>query len=240
MGGRTVLIDECDFISNVAGIQGGAIAHLDSTTEVIISNSRFMKNISAQFGGGIYAITPFVINGTIFARNEARDSGGAIVCVNGASFSGLTLALNRAPIGSAIFYGSPLDSPLQGPGISLSVSNSIIAFSEGGQPVSCEDTALIVFSCCDVYGNSAGDWVGCLTGLDQTNDNFSADPLLRIGIPRFPNLRRSLHFVSGVSVPPPRRLQVDRRSRIGRVRAHSDEECSLQETTWGQVKAAYR
>ena len=50
-GGRTVVIDDCDFIRNAANIQGGAISHLDSTAQVIITNSRFLKNTSGQYGG---------------------------------------------------------------------------------------------------------------------------------------------------------------------------------------------
>jgi len=241
LGGRTVVIDGCDFISNFADTEGGAIAHLDSTTEVIISNSRFMKNVSAGFGGAIFAITPFVIDDTIFARNEARDTGGAIVCVNGGSFSGCTLALNRAPIGSGIFYGSPLDSPLRGAGISLSVANSIIAFGEGGQPVSCEDTALIVFSCCDVYGNAAGDWVGCLTGLDKANGNISENPL-------FCGLESAdLQLFGDRFTLSPESPCLPTKGGCALIGARGLEECvaiptksALEETTWGQVKAAYR
>ena len=31
------------------------------------------------------------------------------------------------------------------------------------------------FTCCDIDGNSAGDWVGCIEGLDKANGNFSAN-----------------------------------------------------------------
>lgn len=32
-------------------------------------------------------------------------------------------------------------------------------------------------SCTDVFGNAAGDWVECLTGMEGEDGNLSADPL---------------------------------------------------------------
>jgi predicted outer membrane repeat protein len=32
-------------------------------------------------------------------------------------------------------------------------------------------------SCCDVYGNTVGDWIECIEGQDSVRGNFSADPL---------------------------------------------------------------
>lgn len=239
-GGRTVRIEDCDFISNTAEVEGGAISHLDSTTEVIITNCRFIKNASGQFGGAIFAIISFQMEGTILAKNEAGDSGGAIVCVGGGLFSGCTLALNIAPEGSAIFYGAPI----HGRGLILSVSTSIIAFSEGGQPVSCEDTALIEFICCDVYGNSAGDWVGCIEGLDAAGGNISEDPLfcgLEISDPHVFGDRFTLSPESPC-LPGARGCAV--------MGARGVEECgespgnplmrSVQPTTWGRIKGNYR
>jgi hypothetical protein len=32
-------------------------------------------------------------------------------------------------------------------------------------------------TCCDVYGNVGGDWIGCISAQAGTNGNFSEDPL---------------------------------------------------------------
>ena len=38
-------------------------------------------------------------------------------------------------------------------------------------------SAAPAISCSDVFGNTDGDWVGCLSGQGTLNGNFSADPL---------------------------------------------------------------
>jgi hypothetical protein len=53
--------------------------------------------------------------------------------------------------------------------------NTILAFNMG-QVFDCHMCEFIL-SCCDVYGNSQGDYVGCIAGLEGTGGNFSADPL---------------------------------------------------------------
>ena len=66
--------------------------------------------------------------------------------------------------GSAIFAeGSPV------------LERLIIAFNERSEAVSCwpECPGL---TCCDVYGNTSGDWVGCLAGQNGVNGNFTACP----------------------------------------------------------------
>jgi hypothetical protein len=239
-----IVIENCDFISNFASTEGGAIAQVHFFTGLTINDCRFLKNTTLQFGGAVYALPPIDVNGTIFARNEAGDAGGAAVCINGGTFNECTLALNIAARGSAIFYGAPIHgTPNRGRGLVLTVANTIIAFGERGDPVSCEDTALQVFTCCDIYGNSAGDWVGCLEGLDQTNGNFSLDPLF-CGFSFADPLLFGDRFTLSPSSPclPFR--------GCGRIGARGVEECgreagsmlrsSLPATTWGRIKGEYR
>ena len=55
--------------------------------------------------------------------------------------------------------------------------NTIIAFSTDGGAISCDDLAPSL-SCCDLFGNSGGDWVGCVAEQYGINGNFSADPVV--------------------------------------------------------------
>jgi hypothetical protein len=251
LGGFNVEIDACDFIGNAAVFQGGAIAHVNPATNLIITNSRFFRNVS-EFGGAIYStISAPQITGTIFAKNHATAQGGAVVFVGGATVSQCTFVLNGAPIaGSAIFYGSPDRQGSSTSGLVLSVSNSIIAFSEGGHPVSCEDTAVMNFTCCDVFGNSAGDFVGCLTGVDLEDENFSANPLfcgsagefsdpqvfgdrftLSPGSPCLPSASCKLIGARGQEDcgPPP-----------GKNDGSTSANDGVEDASWGQVKSRYR
>ena len=100
------------------------------------------------------------------------------------------------------------------------------------------------FACCDVFGNSAGDWVGCLLGLGEKNGNISADPL-------FCGLEVSDAHVFGdrftLSPDSPCLPTLGGCPLIG---ARDVGECgssrrnplirSVQPTTWGRIKGSYR
>ena len=107
LGGRNVVVEDRDFIGNSAHVEGGgAIAHLDETTGVLITNSRFMKEHYRSVWRRDLRHWFSSDRRTIFARNGAS-VGGAVVCGNRGFFTGCTFALNAAPTGSAIFYGIP-------------------------------------------------------------------------------------------------------------------------------------
>jgi hypothetical protein len=47
-----------------------------------------------------------------------------------------------------------------------------------GEALFCGDVASDpALTCCDVYGNAGGDWVGCIADQYGINGNFSEDPL---------------------------------------------------------------
>ena len=56
-------------------------------------------------------------------------------------------------------------------------SNCIIAFGLQGPPISCAEWSSVVLSCCDVFGNEFGDWVGCISGQGALRGNIALDPL---------------------------------------------------------------
>jgi len=56
------------------------------------------------------------------------------------------------------------------------MSNVIVVFGSAGVGVFCEGNSTAELSCCDLYENDGGDWVGEITGQNGINGNFSADP----------------------------------------------------------------
>jgi hypothetical protein len=78
-----------------------------------------------------------------------------------------TLAGNSAPSGI-------LSTQFSGP---TNLIRTILAWSPSGAAVVCADESPVSLSCWDIYGNSGGDWVGCISGQAAQNGNFSADPL---------------------------------------------------------------
>jgi len=59
----------------------------------------------------------------------------------------------------------------------LTVRNTIISFSGDGRGALCMGSGTLELSCCDVYGNIEGDWVGCIQSQYGISGNISADPL---------------------------------------------------------------
>jgi hypothetical protein len=53
------------------------------------------------------------------------------------------------------------------------IDNTIIAYCPSGEAIRC---AAATLTCCDVYGNAGGDYVGCIADQLGINGNFSACP----------------------------------------------------------------
>jgi hypothetical protein len=98
--------------------------------------------------------------------------GGALYCGPGSSVAldNCTLSGNNAErFGSGLYCR--IDSK-------VTLARSIIAFGEGGVAIACEgDQAKVTLTCCDIYGNFDGDWVGCIQDQAGTHGNISEDPL---------------------------------------------------------------
>ena len=54
--------------------------------------------------------------------------------------------------------------------------NTIISFTDYGGAVHCDGASTATLTCCDVFGNVGGDWVGCIADQYGANGNISEDP----------------------------------------------------------------
>jgi hypothetical protein len=121
-------------------------------------------------GGAILceSATP-TIAGCVLRGNTADQNGGAIACTGGAApvVENSTLAGNSAASGAGLHSSD--SAPV--------VTHTIVAFSAAGEAVGCAGSGTATLSCCDVFGNAGGDWVGCISGMGSSDGNFSSDPL---------------------------------------------------------------
>jgi len=63
-------------------------------------------------------------------------------------------------------------------GSTSTLQNSILAFGEGGRAIECLGPDYgAALTCCNLYGNTDGDWVGCIADQYGMNGNISVDPL---------------------------------------------------------------
>lgn len=150
---------------------GAGIYCYDACTATV-TNCTFTDNTCVSNGGGMHCHTcpPAVITDCVFSGNSSGYSGGAIYCYDcAASITACTLSSNSttgAGGGCGIFAAYS----------SVSLATTIIAFGTHGEAVSCGLNGSVSLTCCDVYDNAAGDWVGCIAAQATENDNMSADP----------------------------------------------------------------
>jgi len=161
-------IVECTFSANSATNMGGALQAQASAISVV--DCVFKDNV-AWSGGAILASVapgPVEISGSVFAGNTATSGWGGGIYASGCS----------PPVAGCTFYdnGAVNGGVLAVNNAPITIENTILAFSPSGEALYCAGTGSATLTCCDVYGNAGGDWVGCLAGQDSINGNFSADP----------------------------------------------------------------
>jgi len=192
----TPTLTGCTFSGNTAEGDGGAI-HLYSAT-AFVENTTFVGN-GAENGGAVWCEgsgAVFYGFDSQFLENEADFWGGALfvtlnaqavlyTCTlagNSSRFTGIcarlisstlelhdcTLADNSKELstGSAISLTNT----------STTVAENTIIAMNNGQAVECDGTSSATFTCCDVYGNADGDWIGCIAGQEGVDGNISEDP----------------------------------------------------------------
>jgi len=191
---------DCEFLDNSADETGGALdshdneLHLSST----FTDCRFEENL-APAGGAAHVSgvsCAAVFDHCWFSDNEAT-VGGALSSLEGAvlNLAFCTLAANEANWGGALYGGrislglagctlygnaSAIEggalylTPLQG--AIYDFQNTIIAFSTAGAAIATDGTGDVTMSCCDVYGNAGGDWVGVIAPFYGNDGNIALDP----------------------------------------------------------------
>jgi predicted outer membrane repeat protein len=189
--GNSVLID-CSFFDNSATSRGGAVeaqlAGFTATGCVFLGNS-------GPKGGAVYLRGYSTSMTDCFLSGNSGALGGAILCTASATpeFAGCTFVENGGGFGGALASYDSEPSASQctfvsntatsaGGGLyiwdsALSLESCIVVFSGQGEAVTCGGDASADLTCCDLFGNAGGDWVGCVADQSGTNGNISEDPL---------------------------------------------------------------
>ncbi|MBM3319979.1 MAG: hypothetical protein FJY73_04815 [Candidatus Eisenbacteria bacterium] len=193
--GDPVVLRNCDFSENTAILAAGAASSLggcDTIAECSFTGNEanwagavflggdthvracsFTNNRARRSGGAFSIYGRAFLDTCTMAGNTAADSGGVVQTeyADPIRFERCTIAFNGAPHGGAVSVPSGVSS-------SVILSRSIVAFSDSGEAVLCDGTGgTAVLSCCDLYGNEGGDWVGFIAPQAEISGNFSADPL---------------------------------------------------------------
>ena len=160
----------------------------------------------SSFGGGLFAVSCAVaIDRSVFSHNNvsgAHDGkGGGLYCSNSSlALTNSSVYANRtgesSPDASGMyafsttfirvegctFYGNTTDGVpptaalvFEGPTVPR-LLNTIIAFNDNSEAINSAFGFMSV-TCCDIFGNDGGDWVGELAPYAGINGNTSLDPL---------------------------------------------------------------
>jgi predicted outer membrane repeat protein len=227
-GGMAVEVDsspylsDCDFIGNEAAYGAGICFWNNFSGDPFLSEVRFLGNTASAHGGACYCRStgPWITD-CLFSSNSAH-SGGAFYCSQSSPSIHRTTFFANAGVNGGIMHCS---SPESMPGFEY----SILAFSTQGVAVNCVEECSPVLTCCDVYGNEGGDWVGCIAGQLAVNGNFSEDPLFCTGCY---SLQECSPCVQGYGC-----------GQIGAYGAAcpcGGGPSAVEETSWSKVKAQYR
>lgn len=164
-------VRRCRFTGNTASQNGGGACCDQSSLQ--LTDCRIAANVAGEgcLGGGLFFTdggSP-TVTGCVLSVNEAS-FGGGIAATSSVQLvlQANTLVENTAPRGGGVYLGGRA---------SLTLTNTIIAFSGAGQSLRTEGSESCVATCCDIYGNVGGDWVGVLAPYFGTHGNIAEDPL---------------------------------------------------------------
>jgi hypothetical protein len=168
----SVHVEDCRFTGNHATNGGGGV-RASANSFVALVRCDFLDNFAHWGGGGLYTYFSWAtVEDCVFARNGSNAWGGGLhsqeMGTSPVSVSGSTFHGNYAPEGGAVYCR---DSG------AVDIASSILAFSTSGGAAYCDDYGTIDLTCSDVFGNTDGDWTGCIASQAGINDNFSQDPL---------------------------------------------------------------
>ncbi|HVP58435.1 MAG TPA: right-handed parallel beta-helix repeat-containing protein [bacterium] len=187
--GGLLTVTGCTFSGNLAAdfmcgnCGGGALMCVGSAD---VANCTFTDNRSYMGPGGAIFFRPdsafahLTVAGCTFVGNQVLQ--GLDVGVGVAASSNKASSIT---ITNCTFAGNSTDVSRDGGTLSIdgggdvnaTVENTIISFARKGGAVHLLGTPTVSLKCCDIFGNTGGDWTGPIAGQNGINGNLSADPL---------------------------------------------------------------
>ena len=164
--------ENCLIFSNAStAFGGGALCYTGSSPE--FTGCSFIDNTAGVTGGGVYCgwDSDPTFTSCVFQGNTASLGGGAVRCYEDSDvvLVSCTLVGNGGAYGGGVYCTDGSHPVLE---------NTIIAFSTEGEGLCCGGGASATLTCCDIYGNPDGDWVGCIAMLLGVDGNIADDPML--------------------------------------------------------------
>ena len=137
-----------------------------------IRNCRFEANHASTGGGALYTSGDGGLTENCVFQSCVSAAGGAASIDDGhPTFRGCTIDACEAAVGSGFVVGQV------GGSAALVLENCIVSRGVVGATVECAPGFSASLSCCDLWGNEGGDWVGYIADQLGQSGNFKLDPL---------------------------------------------------------------
>lgn len=200
-GGGAVLLDgssptfeDVTFVSNNGGSFGGAI-FCESESAPHFIRCRFDRNVVQHAGGAVYSTlgSSPTFEACVFERNNGGHRAGAMWAHDSELKFSKCSFYDNGPVGACFIQFSTAtfvtcsfsdNYAEDAPAVFSSESNvnfdrCILSFnlSDTGAAVLSVNNSTLNVTCCDVFGNSNGDWIGSLALFKNVQNNFSLDPM---------------------------------------------------------------
>ncbi len=159
----------CLITANESPAYGGGAHILHGSAR--FEDCLFSDNLAGTHGGAVSLDRGWqTLTQCTFVGNTSYNMGGAIACLGDSStITQCTFYGNRTYYGGGTIASRQFSS--------ATVQNSILAFAEAGEAIYCDGFGGVTLSCCDIFGNAGGDWVGCIAEQFGSAGNICEDPL---------------------------------------------------------------
>jgi len=164
-------ISHCLVEENTTGEWGGGFEFWGEAT---VSDCHFRGNFAGEAAGGMgfcHGLDYPTVEGCTFEGNSSPWGGAMCIYDEHPSIVGCTFYANSATIeaGGIYVYGSS----------TTLMERTIVSFSTQGEAIVVWESSpsQMTLTCCDLYGNAGGDWIGAVAGQYGVNGNICEDPL---------------------------------------------------------------
>ncbi|MCX6834071.1 MAG: DUF1565 domain-containing protein, partial [candidate division Zixibacteria bacterium] len=176
-GPATTIID-CESNGRAFYIHGGTGVGPTIEGFTMKNGSASAATVHTQAGGavecwgysGVFRSCVFLNNTALFGGalyfNPSLYDHGSIPGISQPSVLNCTFVGNDASDSGSVYFQNGI--------IQTTFSECILYGNTGSYPVAGSETVL---QCCDLYGNSPGDWISWIADQQALNGNFSEDPL---------------------------------------------------------------
>ena len=203
------------------GTTPGLVLENGEGPSTVVTGITFRNAYSDQEGGAIRCDnTSPTIRNCVFENNRAAKNGGAIYVNSGSpTIESCTFVNNSAGTAGGAIY-------VTGSGAAPQITYTIVAYSTGGEGITCDNGASPLVSCSNFFGNAGGDKI---CGVDL-GSNLYTDPQF-CGRPG-----NGFYYLQADSPCAPKR------SPCGALIGSLPVACatvSTEESTWGAIKILF-